>query len=129
MRTSFGHTIQAPRQLACLTGVFVERLWKESKSLVDTEKSSWQKLLAEFEEEGYADLSINGHELAKHGGVEGGAPSFYSTQILYPPKAGEILFETIPPRSFSRCSVTIKQFQDTMFQYGPPTQRDWHAYR
>ena len=63
MRTSFGHTIQAPRQLACLTGVFVERLWKESKSLVDTEKSSWQKLLAELEEEGYADLSINGHVL------------------------------------------------------------------
>lgn len=38
--------------------------------MVDTEKSSWRKLLREFEEEGHTDdLSINCHELQKMGDV------------------------------------------------------------
>jgi len=50
---------------------------KEGKSTVDTEKSTWRRLLMEFEEEGHTDLNINGHSHDKKGGVdEGLAPSF-----------------------------------------------------
>ena len=40
--------------------------------MVDTDRSSWQKLSAEFEEEGYTDLNVNGHEFYKKGGVDKG---------------------------------------------------------
>ena len=44
--------------------------------MMDTDKSSWRKLLAEFEEEGHSDLHINGHEHQKQGGGDdGGIPS------------------------------------------------------
>ena len=46
--------------------------WQEGKSMVDTDRSSWQKLSAEFEEEGYTDLNVNGHEFYKKGGVDKG---------------------------------------------------------
>ena len=52
--------------------------------MVDTEKSSWRKLLSEFEEEGHGDVCINGHELSKGGGVdqEGGTESLIHQPML-----------------------------------------------
>lgn len=45
---------------------------KEGKSYVDTELSTWRELLADFEQEGYTDLCINGHDVEKNGGLDAG---------------------------------------------------------
>ena len=52
---------------------------QEAKTVIDTEKCSWRKLLREFEEEGHTDIGINGHAIKKKHGIagEGGGPSFF----------------------------------------------------
>lgn len=50
---------------------------------MDTEKSSWRKLLAEFEEEGHSDLFVNGHTIEKKGGLDDGmVPSFKANTLF-----------------------------------------------
>lgn len=55
---------------------------KEAKTTVDTEKSSWKKLLDEFEEEGHSDLHINGHDLHKTTEAETGGGYSQPMQIF-----------------------------------------------
>lgn len=38
----------------------------ENKTVADTDRSTWRKLLCEFEDEGLTDVSINGHVLETH---------------------------------------------------------------
>ena len=49
--------------------------------MLDTDISTWSKLLGEFEDEGHSDLNINGHDHQKRGGIEGGIPGNY--QVFY----------------------------------------------
>lgn len=57
-----------------------KHLLQEAKSTTDTEKSSWRKLLREFEEEGYTDIFLNGHNHEKKGSVDDDSqdPSFFT---------------------------------------------------
>ena len=57
-------------------------LLKEAKTTVDTEKSTWQKLLDEFEEEGHSDLHINSHDHHKTSGAETGGDSSHPMPSL-----------------------------------------------
>lgn len=49
---------------------------KKGKSMVDTDRSTWQRLSTEFEDEGFHDLGINGHTYCKKGKVDSGGPLF-----------------------------------------------------
>ena len=72
--------------------------------MMDTDKSSWRKLLAEFEEEGHSDLHINGHEHQKQGGVDdGGIPSC----LCQAKRAGKSLPKLPRQNSFSHTSFHV----------------------
>ena len=72
--------------------------------MLDTEISTWSKLLGEFEDEGHSDLNINGHDHQKRGGIEGGIPRNCQVSYGLPQKISNFIM-THPPDSLKFNSI------------------------
>lgn len=92
--------------------------------MVDTDRSSWQKLSAEFEEEGYTDLNVNGHEFYKKGGVDKGDEHWHIS-----PKAAQVSFSWSSPSSFNmlKYSSLASAFNVTELENSRFLRRIWRV--
>ena len=84
--TCSSHFALVPAIIHCtLTQVFEQPLvffLQENKSMVDTDKGSWNQLFKEFEEEGVSKWHVHSHDFERAEDRDGLKPRFLDVQVV-----------------------------------------------